>query len=60
LPPPLLSRRRAMMTATTPGGTKEANVSLTSELADPRSPLTIWLRGQLPNRAPPPATSRPR
>jgi hypothetical protein len=35
-------------------------VSLTSELADPRSPLTIWLRGQLPNRAPPPATSRPR
>jgi hypothetical protein len=27
-------------------------VSLTSELADPRSPLTIWLRGQLPNRAP--------
>lgn len=41
-----------MMAITTPGGTKEASVSLTGELADPRSPLTIWLHGQLPNRAP--------
>jgi hypothetical protein len=48
----MLSRWRAMMAITIPGGTKEASVSLTSELADPRSPLTIWLHGQLPNRAP--------
>ena len=27
-------------------------MSLTSELAGPRSPLTIWLHGRLPNRAP--------
>jgi hypothetical protein len=51
-PGAMLSRWRAMMAITTPGSTKEASVSLTGELADPRSPLTIWLRGQLPNRVP--------